>query len=824
MKFSISSTVLSMLSIFSIPNKVYCKDLCKDSIVVFGDSLSDTGNLFALAGLPPAAAYYSGRFTNGNLWIDYLAGLMNLESPAARYPESPNSTNYAIAGASSGSDDITSWVPALTGSPLKLPAKGLRKQIGDFLNDVEGGGHSNRCPDSLFVIWVGVVDFMMLGDGPDYMNIIKNIKDSIEDLINDVGATNILVLNLPQLVHSPAAVGTYTSLFINATIPDNLEDSIEMYNEELKQTLKQIEKDNRYCTKIVHSDVASILNQIAADPVSFGLSEDVGIPTINEGALFGAETLEFLNEANSLYFDGVHPTTTVHEHLAARVHQQILKSKSSAKKGSKTCKDNINAVKKGNKKSKKTTSKTSKTKTTNKELKKELCVIGGGAAGAYTAYEAQKRGYDTVLIEPQNDLGGNCEFVGVQSTIDPSVTYYVNAAVVIYSPTETVNLFFEEMDATVTPFVVSSGKTFVYGTPYGVFPAPPSDPAASFAALTEYTTIANSPPYVGSFNPLPIFENLSEKESLFLLEPFGQFLARNPGIQPLVPVMASLIQGYGLITELPVWEIFLGVPPRYILQLFTSTWLTLPNGCQELYDKLKDRMTNEDSNSVLLNTNVDRIVREEEGVTLHTKSNGNKNGKDLKSKYKCDDAVIAFRPEGLDGKTLEGITENEKHFFGNLTYNGYVPSLFRMELGPSLTAVGADMNTEMTFVSAPLVNVGAVTIIKSQPQADYPWRIFYQPSEPADTPEKLEAVKDELIAELTSIGFINIDCIFIKNHKYSVKPNSVQGVKDWVPFFDEQNNDNDNLYWTGAVAGGDGSEYVWEYSKRVLDENFPDKA
>jgi len=353
MKSSISSTVLPMLAVFCMPNKVYCEDLCKDNIVVFGDSLSDTGNLFALAGLPPALAYYSGRFCNGNLWIDYLAGLMNLESPAARYPESPTSTNYAIAGASSGSDDTSSWVPALTGSPLELPAKGLRKQIGDFLNDVESGSHSDRCPDSLFVIWVGAVDFLMLGDGPNYMSIIQNIQESIEDLISHVGATNILVLNLPQLAHSPAGVGTYTSLFINATIPDGLEESIEMYNEELKQTLKQIEKDNKYCTKIVHTDVASILNQAAADPVSFGLSEDVGIPTINEGALFGTDTLELLNEANSLFFDGVHPTTTVHEYLAGRVHQQILKSKSRAKKGSKTCNSNTNPVTKGSKNAKK---------------------------------------------------------------------------------------------------------------------------------------------------------------------------------------------------------------------------------------------------------------------------------------------------------------------------------------------------------------------------------------------------------------------------------------------------------------------------------------
>ena len=29
-------------------------------------------------------------------------------------------------------------------------------------------------------------------------------------------------------------------------------------------------------------------------------------------------------------------------------------------------------------------------------VEKEVCVVGGGAAGAYTAYHLQKRGYDTI--------------------------------------------------------------------------------------------------------------------------------------------------------------------------------------------------------------------------------------------------------------------------------------------------------------------------------------------------------------------------------------------------------------------------------------------
>jgi phospholipase/lecithinase/hemolysin len=51
-----------------------------DSLYVFGDSYCDVGNLYtADGGVFPAAPYYNGRFSNGPIWLDHVAGFLGLK-------------------------------------------------------------------------------------------------------------------------------------------------------------------------------------------------------------------------------------------------------------------------------------------------------------------------------------------------------------------------------------------------------------------------------------------------------------------------------------------------------------------------------------------------------------------------------------------------------------------------------------------------------------------------------------------------------------------------------------------------------------------------
>lgn len=95
--------------------------------MVFGDSLSDTGNLLRLYGVPNATFYRAGRFAdNGNNWVDVLQ---------AAYP---NLTvlNYAQGGAT-----LCKSLAFTTFTKLYSRAKyGLLDQVALYMADLADPG------------------------------------------------------------------------------------------------------------------------------------------------------------------------------------------------------------------------------------------------------------------------------------------------------------------------------------------------------------------------------------------------------------------------------------------------------------------------------------------------------------------------------------------------------------------------------------------------------------------------------------------------------------------------------------------------------------
>lgn len=164
-------------------------------ITIFGDSLSDTGNLFIATGgaQPPAGQpYFNGRFSDGPVWVEHLAAGIGLELQAA--PSLAGGNNFAFAG-------------ARTGTGATPP--GLLAQVGGLWAPANPGGAD---PNGLYVVVAGGNDLRdARGAGSTEASrqaaaeaAVGNVAMAVSFLAGS-GARNVLIANLPDLGATPEA-------------------------------------------------------------------------------------------------------------------------------------------------------------------------------------------------------------------------------------------------------------------------------------------------------------------------------------------------------------------------------------------------------------------------------------------------------------------------------------------------------------------------------------------------------------------------------------------------------------------------------------------
>ena len=236
-------------------------------VVAFGDSLSDNGNVFALTRgfIPDPTLYYEGRFSNGPVWVEYLADALGV---------SGRLQDFAYGGArTSGA----------------IPP-GLIEQVEFFLETAE-------VPDrALFTIWIGAND--LWHEGADVTASVQNIIDVL-DMLALAGAEHFLIPNLPNLGATPRWNGTPESY------SSGMEVSVE-FNQALESALETFVEDNAGVT-VYSLDVFELFEVVMADYQALGFG-NVSEPNPNFGVNFDG--------GGYLFWDEIHPTTQGHEYLA----------------------------------------------------------------------------------------------------------------------------------------------------------------------------------------------------------------------------------------------------------------------------------------------------------------------------------------------------------------------------------------------------------------------------------------------------------------------------------------------------------------------------
>lgn len=240
-------------------------------VIVYGDSLSDNGNLYAASGgtvpLPP---YYNGRFSNGPVAVEQLASMLGVPL-----------IDFAWGGATSGVGNSADGGTQTSLGALHLPG---------MLTELAGSSvTSAQAANSLFVVWGGANDYPVGSPVTAAADI-----DAIVTSLESKGATHILVPGLPDLGLTPAYYG---------------DAAATLFSEQFNQALQALLPANA-----TYFDTFGLLDAIAANPSKYGFSN------VTTGCYPGSYLTPGLTPCSNpnqyLFWDDFHPTTAADALLA----------------------------------------------------------------------------------------------------------------------------------------------------------------------------------------------------------------------------------------------------------------------------------------------------------------------------------------------------------------------------------------------------------------------------------------------------------------------------------------------------------------------------
>jgi phospholipase/lecithinase/hemolysin len=291
-------------------------------LFVFGDSLSDAGNsgvqtqLAAGVTFPPPP-YVGGRYSNGQVAVEYLWNLYNPGIPFA--PSLAGGTNFAIGGATTGTVNFNTVNP-LVPMPLR-PAfsnRGAAWQLQQFTSTVPPGFDP---ASSLFVVWLMPNDvFYLLQTGglssgvvpgsPGGPDVVSNALANIGTIIGTLagaGARHFLVPNMPDLALTPAFRGS-------ALLAPLLSGLTNAFNDNLALLLDFL--DASLPIEIVQFDTAASFEELVGNPGAFGFTNvtESCVANLMNGRC---------NPDTWLFWDTAHPTTRAHEILGLQFAQAV---------------------------------------------------------------------------------------------------------------------------------------------------------------------------------------------------------------------------------------------------------------------------------------------------------------------------------------------------------------------------------------------------------------------------------------------------------------------------------------------------------------------
>lgn len=278
-------------------------------IILFGDSLSDKGNLHnkskvlnsltlgLVPVIPAVPPYFEGRFSNYKVWAEYLREKLNIPVSSI--------FNYAYAGASVERD--------------RYPVPNLDDQVDTYMTFNLSGD-----PYALYIVWIGSNDFLRhIQDKSDQElidSILFGVEKNLVKLINN-GAKNILSPQLPDITAAPDS------------LEKDQKNGDTKYTERLNKLLLEYNKQHRDMLaklKKQYPDVSIMtfdVYQFFRDSLKY--AKELGFTNITDKCNPNTYWEDHLTICDTppeyVFWDSVHPTGRIHELLGEQMYNLILK-------------------------------------------------------------------------------------------------------------------------------------------------------------------------------------------------------------------------------------------------------------------------------------------------------------------------------------------------------------------------------------------------------------------------------------------------------------------------------------------------------------------
>lgn len=291
-----------------------------DRVVVFGSSLSDTGNAFVWLSEPanqacgirlnvppydalddnltPDGPYAKGghHVTNGATWVEDLARHLALAGnarPALRHGGG-KASNYAVFGARA----------------VSYPCRfNLPDQVGAYLADFP-----QTTAQTLVTLEIGSNDvrdaLMVAATGGDPTSSLQQAFNSLAyqvGLLQAYGARKFLFVNVPDIGKTPAVRQLdvrFPGLAGLATLLSRA------YNQGLDGVVQYVNSTGAQARLL---DIYELVDDVVADPAAYGLSN-----TTSACVTPNAPPYRCKKPDTYLFWDGIHPTKAMHAIVAQR--------------------------------------------------------------------------------------------------------------------------------------------------------------------------------------------------------------------------------------------------------------------------------------------------------------------------------------------------------------------------------------------------------------------------------------------------------------------------------------------------------------------------